>query len=663
MNQTIDQQFEKHRSQFTGEFRTDLTLRKLYSTDASPYQQLPAAIAFPKTESDIQLLIQFANEVRLGLIPRTAGTSLAGQVVGEGIVVDVSRHFHRIGEIDRTQKSVWVQPGVIRNELNMTLANHGMFFGPETSTANRAMIGGMLGNNSCGANSIVYGSMRDQTLEIKGFLSDGSQLHVKPIEWDALDSSPDSNSLESKILRHFARTFRDPEVRQKIREGFPKSDVTRRNTGYALDAIVQSLENKQPLNLCQIIAGSEGTLFFATDIKLQCHNLPPPESALLCVHFHSVEEALRAVVVAMQHPIFACELMDHFILEGATRNIEQRSNMDFIVDQPKAVLMIECRSDQLDIAVAASSQITQQLRDHGFGYAYPVLTNHDSEKAWSLRRSGLGVVANVRGDAKPVTVIEDTAVSIADLSSYIGQLNQLLREKYDTQCVHYAHAGAGEIHLRPVLNLKTGEGRKQFREIATDATALVKKFQGSLSGEHGDGRLRAEFLESMVGSENYQQIVAMKNAWDPHHIFNPGKIVSAPPMDEHLRYQPATTNPDTVFNFEKTVSILGAAEMCSGSGDCRKTQLTGGTMCPSYMATRDEKDTTRARANILRHVMTDPSASSNPLANPEIHSVMDLCLSCKGCKSECPSNVDIARLKAEAQHAYHQQNGIPIRTN
>ncbi len=663
MTLSIAQQFENIQHEFNGEFRADLTTRKLYSTDASPYQQIPAAVAFPVNENDIRLLIELANRSATGLIPRTAGTSLAGQVVGPGIVVDVSRHFTAIGQIDTDHKTVWTQPGVIRNELNMVLAKHGLFFGPETSTANRAMIGGMLGNNSCGANSIVYGTTRDHTLEVRGFLSDGSKVHFKSLNYETFHQKTNGDSVEARIYHHIANTFGDLAIRQQILDGFPKSTVTRRNTGYALDSLVEPFEKKSDINLCQLIAGSEGTLFFATEIKLQCHDLPPSESALLCAHFESVEHALQATSIAMQYSVNACELIDHLILQGAARNIDQRQNMEFVSGEPAAILMIESRADNVQAAIATCQSIAEQLQNHSLGYAFPILVNDQSQQAWELRRAGLGVVANVPGDAKPVTVIEDTAVALADLADYIKQLNQILKQKYNAHCVHYAHAGAGEIHLRPVLNLKTPEGRKQFREIATDTAALVKKYAGSLSGEHGDGRLRSEFIEQMLGPECYQHIVDMKRVWDPNHIFNPGKIVDAPPMDMHLRAILADNIPTTVFSFENTQSILGAAEMCSGSADCRKTHLTGGTMCPSYMATRNESDTTRARANILRHVLTDPSiATEDALASDEIKSVMELCLSCKGCKSECPSNVDIAKLKAESQHAFHQKHGIPLRT-
>lgn len=660
-----------------GELRFDGLHRKIYATDASLYQETPLAVAFPKTDSDIQTLIRFANEHRVGLIPRTAGTSLAGQVVGSGIVVDVSKHFTKILEINPDERWVRVQPGVIRNELNMVLAQHGLLFGPETSTANRAMIGGMVGNNSCGSNSIVWGSTRDHLLEVKGFLSDGSPAHFRALNVNEFEAKCNAApaTLESTIYRRTRELLADPQAQNRIRAEFPKPEIHRRNTGYAIDYLIRSAPlsadprepgntNPRPLNFCELIAGSEGTLFFVTEIKLNCVLLPPPLSGLLCAHFETVEQALRATQIAMKHKPFSCELMDHWVLEGAARNIEQRKNAAFVQGKPGAILMIELRGSDRDQILKQVSAVQKSLEQAQLGYHFPVLFNEEVNRAWHLRQAGLGIISNIPGDTKPVAFIEDTAVALDDLPNFIGEFNQILRDRYQLQCVHYAHAGAGEIHLRPTLNLKTESGRKQMRDVASDVADLVKKYRGSLSGEHGDGRVRAEFLERMIGSENYQLLRQIKQLWDPNNIFNPGKIIDAPPMNEQLRYQPgpAGLKLETVFDFGQEQGLLGAAELCSGSGDCRKTQLTGGTMCPSYMATRNEKDTTRARANMLRQILVQPDNLNQPLDNAELLDVMDLCLSCKGCKNECPSNVDLAKLKAEFLQHYYDANGVPRRT-
>ena len=652
--------------------------RTIYSTDASVYQQRPAAVAFPKDQRDVRLLIELATETGVGLIPRTAGTSLSGQVVGDGIVVDVSRHFTEILEINVQERWVRVQPGVIRDELNMALADHGLMFGPETSTSNRAMIGGMLGNSSCGSNSIVYGTTRDQTIEVTGFFSDGTQTTFG-CSGQPEKLSADSSEFSQKVAAETIRLLGDGETQQRIRDQFPHPDVSRRNTGYAVDRLIESESfggNDGPLNFCHLIAGSEGTLFFATEVKLRCHPLPPPDSGLLCAHFESVDQATRAAQIIMRHhqaaradraddgqypsPIFACELIDHFILEGAARNIEQQKNLDFVEGAPAAIVIVDVRAADRGSIQKVASEIVADLKAAELGYAFPLLFDDAVSAIWQVRKSGLGVVANVVGDNKPVTLVEDTAVTVDVLPDYIAEVNELLLGKYNAQCVHYGHVGAGEIHLRPVLDLKTEEGVRSFRKIATDVAAIVKKYRGSLSGEHGDGRLRGEFLESMIGAENYELLRSIKKVWDPKGIFNPGKIVDAPPMDSDLRYlQTPTRDVATVMDFGDTGGLQRAAEMCSGSGDCRKTELTGGVMCPSYMATRNEKDTTRARANVLRQVLTGASDSIAPLNDSRLNEVMKLCLACKGCKSECPSNVDVAKMKAEIQHADHIANGVP----
>lgn len=666
---SIDQSLlESLKQSLDGNIEFDSLTRKLYSTDASVYQQLPTAVAFPESADDIQRLIEFANANDISLVPRTAGTSLAGQVVGSGIIVDVGKHFTTIGDIDLENRTVVVQPGVVRDELNLKLAPHGLMFGPETSTSNRAMIGGMLGNNSCGSNSIVYGTTRDQTIEVTGFLSDGSEATFGPLSKTEFEQKCELQSLEGKIYRAIAATLGPDANRQLISEQFPKPTIHRRNTGYAIDALMHcnafDTESNSPLNVCKLIAGSEGTLFFATSIKLQLHPLPPKENILLCVHFTSVDEALRANIIAMQHPVHASELIDQLVLQGAARNIGQRENLKFVEGDPGAILVLSLRGDTRDEIDRLSSTIQNQLTEAGLGYAFPVLSGDDIKRIWDLRKAGLGVVANVRGDAKPVAVIEDTAVSIEDLPAYIQDIDQLLLEKHDCQCVYYAHAGSGEIHMRPVIDLKKPDGVKLFRNIATDVAALVRKYNGSLSGEHGDGLARSEFIESMIGPECYDLLREIKTAFDPKGIFNPGKIVDPEPMDRALRFEgrPDTRNLETVFDFDNTLGLQRAAEMCSGSGDCRKTAAIGGTMCPSFMATRNERDTTRARANILRHVIADSGDTPNPLANAEIRDAMDLCLSCKGCKSECPSNVDVGKMKAEFLQAWQDKHGVSRRT-
>lgn len=651
-------------STLDGELHFDTAMRTLYATDASAYREMPLAVAIPASENDIRKLILFAHTNQTSLIPRTAGTSLAGQVVGNGIVVDVSRKFTSILELNEKEKWVRVQPGVIRDELNQFLKPYGLFFGPETSTANRAMIGGMVGNNSCGSNSVVYRSTREHLLEVRAFLSDGSEAIFKTLTLDEFHQKCEGDSLESKVYQTTRKLLSNYENQEEIRKQFPKKTVERRNTGYAVDLLVETAPftaGGEDFNFCSLIAGSEGTLAFITEIKLNVVPLPPKETGLLCIHFNSIDESLRANLIALQFNISASELIDHYILECTKNNIEQQKNRFFVQGDPGAILVVEfARETKAEVEHDAAA-CEKALRAAGLGYHFPLLFGNDTKKIWTLRKAGLGLLSNLPGDDKAVPVIEDTAVDVNDLPAYIRDFNEILK-KYGLFSVHYAHAGSGELHLRPIINLKTKEGNALFRSIAEEIATLVKKYNGSLSGEHGDGRLRGEFIPQMVGAKNYALLKEVKKAWDPNNIFNPGKIVDTPPMNTMLRYTPGQKTPafKTIFRFPDQ-DVLQHAEQCNGSGDCRKTALSGGTMCPSYMATRNEKDTTRARANILREFLTN-SDKLNRFDHKEIYEVMDLCLSCKGCKSECPSNVDVAKLKAEFLQHYYDANGVPFRS-
>ena len=660
----MEEKLQQLAATLQGELFWDTTMRTLYATDASAYRELPLAVAFPKTHEDLKKLIRFAQEEKTSLIPRTAGTSLAGQVVGDGIVVDVSKHFTAILELNKEEGWVLVQPGVVRDELNLFLKPQGLFFGPETSTANRAMIGGMVGNNSCGSNSVVYRSTREHLLEVKALLSDGSEAVFHALDIDAFHQKCEGNTLEANIYKTVRRLLSNYENQEEIRKEFPKRSIERRNTGYAVDVLLESAPfsaGGEDFNFCKLIAGSEGTLAFITEIKLNVVPLPPKETGLLCVHFNSIDAALRANLIALKYKPSASELIDHYILDCTKDNIEQRKNRFFVLGDPAAILVIEFTRESRGEISTIAAQVENEMRAANLGFHFPLLFGDDTKKIWTLRKAGLGLLSNLPGDAKAVPVIEDTAVDVEDLPAYIRDFNEILK-KYGLFSVHYAHAGSGELHLRPIINLKTTEGNKLFRTIAEEIATLVKKYSGSLSGEHGDGRLRGEFIRQMVGAKNYRLLKEIKQAWDPNHIFNPGKIVDTPPMNTMLRYTPGQQMPQfkTVFRYHDQ-DVLQHAEQCNGSGDCRKTHLSGGTMCPSYMATRNEKDTTRARANILREFLTH-SDKINRFDHKEIHEVMDLCLSCKGCKSECPSNVDMAKLKAEWLQHYYDANGVPLRS-
>lgn len=658
--------FSPLKNALEGELFTDETTRKVYATDASAYREIPLAVAIPKSKADLVTLIRFANQNKTSLIPRTAGTSLAGQVVGAGIVVDVSKHFDKVIEINTEEKWAIVQPGIVRDDLNQFLKPHGYYFAPETSTANRAMIGGMIGNNSCGSNSVVYGSTREHLLEVNALLSDGNSALFGPLNPSEFLTRVKSNenTLEHSLYRHIHEILSDAENIREIEKEFPKHSVSRRNTGYAIDMLakMQPFNGEgQAFNFSSLIAGSEGTLAFVTAAKIRLTPIEPPHKILVCIHCHSIDESLRANLVALKYLPSAVELMDHYIFEATKRNTGQIENRFFIEGDPQAILVAEITRESDERVEADARALVQDLKDQGLGYSYPLVKGDDIKKVWNLRKAGLGLLSNVPGDNKPVPVIEDTAVDVSDLPAYIAEVGETLK-KHGLYSVHYAHAGSGEIHLRPIIDLKKAEGVRLFRVIAEDIADLVKRYKGSLSGEHGDGRLRGEFIPRMIGQHNYHLIKGLKKVWDPDNIFNPGKIVDTSPMDTHLRFEKGqvTKDFDTILDFSDNQGILRAAEQCNGSGDCRKTELSGGTMCPSYMATRKEKDTTRARANILREMMTR-SDKANPFAHDEIKEVLDLCISCKGCKSECPSNVDMAKLKQEWQHQYYKEKGVPLR--
>lgn len=656
-----------------GELHFDSLMRALYATDASVYKEMPLAVAYPRTKGDVKKLIAFATKHKTSLIPRTAGTSLGGQCVGTGIVVDVSKHWNKILEINVEEHWVRVQPGVIRDELNVFLAKHGLFFGPVTATASRAMIGGMVGNNSCGATSIVHGTTRDHVLEIEAILSDGSEVKFGSIGEAEFLKKTKEETLERVVYRQLFELLQLPENQENIRREFSKPEIHRRNTGYAVDVLLDHKPfnpNGPDFNFCKLLTGSEGTLAFTTAVKLNVVPLPPPVPAVLCAHFPSLNECMEATLVAMTHRPDQCELVDKFTLDCTKDNIEQAKNRFFVEGDPAAVLMIEFRRDKLDDAVFAAQNLIESFKTAGMGFAFPIVTGKQTAQVWALRNAGLGVMSNIPGDAKPYSFVEDTAVALADLPAYIREFDALM-QGFGQNAVYYAHAGAGELHVKPVLNLKDADDVRQFRQIAEASARLVKKYSGSLSGEHGDGRVRAEFIPMMLGEANYQLLRSIKKTWDPHGIFNPGKITDAPPMDANLRYEVGEKppEPETVMDFSDAGGFLHMAEKCNGSGDCRRLDLSGGTMCPSYRATRDEKDTTRARANALREYLSvgssavgsGQSSSQSAIGEAEVKRVLDLCLSCKGCTSECPSNVDMTTMKSEFTHQYYQRHGVPFR--
>ena len=663
--------FKNLQATFSGELYFDESAAHqaqliLYSTDASVYQEKPLAVAMPKDVSDLKALIRFANQYHTTLIPRSAGTSLAGQVVGNGIIVDISKNFTKILEINKEESWVRVQMGVIRDDLNAILKPYGLLFGPETSTSSRAMVGGMIGNNSCGLHSIVWGDTRSHLLEAKVLLSDGSEAEFKAVSKAEFQEKKALNSLEGTLYQGVFEILNNASNLETIEKRFPKKTLKRRNTGYALDILADNelfnTQSNTPFNFCKLLSGSEGTLAFVTEAKLNLLPLPPKEIALVCIHCASIQESLYANLVALRHKPMASELVDKFILDFTKGHPVYHQNRFFIEGDPEAILMVEFMADTVSELEIQTNALISDLKNANLGYAHPVIKGEETKPAWDVRKAGLGLIRNLKGDTQPVNLIEDCAVAPEDLPAYIADLQALLK-RHNTHASYYAHAGAGELHVEPMINLKTVEGKELFRTILKETTELVKKYNGSLSGEHGDGRLRGEFIETVLGSEVYDLFKNVKQIFDPLSIFNANKITNTPTMNEFLRYEAGKKTPKitTYFDFSNQEGILRLAEKCSGSGDCRKTEVTGGTMCPSYMATRSEKDSTRARANILRHFLTN-SNQENRFDHQEIKEVMDLCLSCKGCKSECPSKVDVGKMKAEFLQHYYEKHGVPFRT-
>ncbi len=651
--------------QLTGALFFDDLHKSIYATDASVYRIIPLAVAYPKTKDDLKHLIAFATKNKITLIPRAAGTSLAGQCVGDGIVVDVSKYFTKILAFDEKEQTVVVEPGVVRDELNDFLKPYGLFFGPNTSTSNRCMIAGMVGNNSSGTTSIKYGVTRDKVIELKTILSDGSEVQFNELNPEQFKQKLSLNTLEGTIYKTINKELSKKNIQNEILKEFPKKSIHRRNTGYAVDALLDTSifsKSDHKINISKLLCGSEGTLALTTEIKIKLDRLPPKERIVLAVHFNSIKESLEAVLIAMKHDLFMCELMDKTILDCTSNNREQLKNRFFIEGDPEAVLLLEVNAEGIKEVEKQAKELIEDLKDHNFGYAFPKLYNEDIKKATDLRSAGLGLLGNIIGDSKAVACIEDTAVDLQDLPSYINEFTAMM-DKYHQKAVYYAHAGAGEIHLRPLLNLKIKEDVVLFKTITLETAKLVKKYKGSLSGEHGDGIVRGSFIPLMIGEKNYELLKTVKYTFDPKNIFNKGKIIDAFPMDQSLRYTVDRKEPkiDTLLDFSDSLGILRAAEKCNGSGDCRKLSISGGTMCPSYRATLNEKDTTRARANALREFLTN-TEKDNKFDQNELKEVFDLCLSCKACASECPSNVDVASFKAEFLYQYQKEHKPSLRT-
>ena len=652
------------------EILTDSLHKVAYATDASVYREIPYGVAYPKDEADLVALIGEARRRGTSIIARAGGTSIAGQVVGKGIVADVSRYMNRILEINAEERYAWVEPGVVRDELNIACKPYGLFFSPETSTSNRCCIGGMVGNNSCGTHSLIYGSTRPHVLEADGILADGSRVHFAEYTIGELEEKFGENfwelgvrtsgglqELERQIYAQLIRWALDEETRTLIAETYPDKELTRRSCGYAIDEAIEDLcDESKPLrerkiNLCRLIAGSEGTLALLSRIKVSLDPLPPKEVMVVCAHCTSLDAAFEANLIALAHYPTAVELMDGEIIRLSRESSAFSSQqIDFIEGTPAALLISELRAESREEMDRQADAIEKALMASGLVNLCTRVYGGDVAKVWNLRKAGLGILNGMPGDAKPTGVIEDTAVAAKRLPAYMRDFRAML-ERLGTSCVFYGHISTGELHLRPILNLKTEEGRRLFRQIAHETTLLVRKHRGTISGEHGDGRLRGEFIPLQYGEKTYELMREVKHCWDEEEIFNPHKIVDTPKMDEWLR----------VLGYGKTIKdaeMLCLVEHCNGAGDCRKSKLIGGTMCPAYKVSGDELQTTRARANVLREWLSGNAA----IGEAELKEVLASCLACKACKRECPSGVDMTRLRAEALQKLYDAHGTPLRT-
>ncbi|MFI3297213.1 MAG: FAD-binding protein [bacterium] len=650
--------------QIKGDVLCDSLHKTIYSTDASAYIERPIGVAYPRDREDIQTIVRFAINNNISLIPRAAGTSLAGQVVGDGLVVDISRYMNQILEINPEERWIRVQPGVVLDEVNLFCKPYGLFFAPETSTSNRCCVGGMVGNNSCGSHSLVYGSTREHLLKAEVVLSDSSVVVFEDLDNTEVEAKLAKRTLEGDIYNGILSILLDKDNQREIRDNFPDKTLTRRNSGYALDELLNNnffdSNNVSKFNLCKVLAGSEGTLAFATELTLNLEPLPPAHKCVICVHFETLKESFEANLVALKHKPVAIELIDGKILELSKQNIAQNKNRFFIEGDPKAVLIIELAEESKDDINTKATNIISDLKNNRMGYHYPILYGADINRVWALRKAGLGLLSGMVGDAKPVSVVEDTAVAPERLPAYMADFAQMM-SKWDLSCVYHAHISTGELHLRPIINLKEDSGKTLFRIVAKECAQLVKKHRGSLSGEHGDGRLRGEFLPILFGDKVYTLFKEFKSVWDKDNIFNRGKIVETPAMDSNLRYVKSNLNIKTYFDYSRQGGFVRAVEQCNGSGDCRKSELFAGTMCPTFRATKDETNVTRARANGLREALLSGDIK-NIFNNKDTLKLLDNCVSCKACKSECPSNVDMTRYKAEYMQHYYDKKRVPLRT-
>lgn len=639
-------------SQLDGEVRFDPISRALYSTDASVYQIEPLGVVVPRTREDVRRTVAICGRHGCPITMRGGGTSQAGQAIGSGVVVDTSKYLNRLLELNVEERWARIEPGIVLDELNARLRPHGLRFAPDISTASRATVGGMMSNNSAGARSVLYGKTIDHVLEQHVIFADGSEAHLRPLSPAELEQACEGTSRAASCYREVRRLAR--EHADEIARRYPK--ILRRVGGYNLDAFV---DETQPFNLSKLIVGSEGTLAIVVEARVRLVPLPRAK-AVLAIQFDDLFEALGATPAILAHRPSAVEVMDRFILDHTRQSAAlERLRQTFIEGDPAALLCVEMYDEQLDALQVRLEAVERGLRGRGWGSRFHYALEPAAQSAiWGLREAALGLSMAMKGDDKSVSFVEDTAVAPERLREYIARFVEMI-ERHGTRAGVYAHASVGCLHVRPVVNLKTAEGVRQFASIAEASADLVLEFGGALSGEHGDGLVRSPFMEKMFGPSLYAAFRRVKQTFDPEGILNPGKIVDAPPLTANLRYGPSysAARPATFFDFDEYGGMAGAVEMCSGLGACRKT--LDGTMCPSYMATREEAHSTRGRANVLRLVMSGRLNEAG-LGDEGVRGVLDLCLECRACKAECPVGVDVARFKSEFLADYWRRHGTPL---
>ncbi len=643
-------------SQVRGEVCFDEMTRGIYSTDASHYQIRPSVVVVPLDEEDTITAVKLACEFKVPVTARGGGTSLSGQTTWTGMILDLSKHLNKVLEVNASEQWVRVQPGIVRDELNAQLASQQLHFAPDPATGNRAAVGGMVGNNTSGTHSIVYGKTIDNIRECKVVVGDGTVLHFGPRNPDSWHAVEQQDTREAEIYRGVRRIFE--ENVEEIQQRYPK--VMRRVSGYNLDAFLPEEQGGQPgdWNLAHLIVGSEGTLGVLLEATL--HLEPIPKATALCIiQFHDLIEATEAVDPILEFEPSAIELLDRIVIAEALVNPATAPMADFLDPSSKAVLIVEVFGETREDARQQIDRVAQSMQERGIGFAWPIRTEtEEKRRVWEVRKLGLGLIANSPGARKGQAFIEDACVPTAVLPEYTRRVFEIC-ENHGVPITVYAHASVGVLHYRPMLDLHEKADVLRMRAIAQEVFQLVKEYGGSWSGEHGDGLVRGEFIPQFFGPKIYGSFRDVKRLFDPHGIMNPGKIVDTPQMTDHLRYgEDYQTKPiDTAYHYRDQGGFRLAVEQCAGVGACRKTG--SGTMCPSYMALRDEEHSTRGRANALRLAISG-QLGPDALTSDRMHDVLTLCLSCKACKTECPTAVDMSRLKSEVQHMRHRQKGTPF---